>query len=166
MLRRPPRSTLFPYTTLFRSTRPRITRLRQRDVHLTGAGSYLQNHLPLRQLQVEFFGLVALAHVQGPGDALGVPLGRDLVRPHLQLGGRALFGPEGRLAQRREGGDLTGRRLVALFPFRITQLHVGSGGGGGRGGPGKEVGGEHRSTPRTPKYRMSAFAFTKKRTLR
>src|SRR3712207_8513371 len=73
MLRRPPRSTLFPYTTLFRSTRPRITRLRQRDVHLTGAGSYLQNHLPLRQLQVEFFGLVALAHVQGPGDALGVP---------------------------------------------------------------------------------------------
>src|SRR2546430_16031547 len=34
MIRRPPRSTLFPYTTLFRSQRPRqaLERARQRDV--------------------------------------------------------------------------------------------------------------------------------------
>src|SRR3712207_7664973 len=32
MIRRPPRSTLFPYTTLFRSRHPRRLRARQRDV--------------------------------------------------------------------------------------------------------------------------------------
>src|SRR5260370_24098790 len=36
MIRRPPRSTLFPYTTLFRSPRPRIGRREQRDVVTPG----------------------------------------------------------------------------------------------------------------------------------
>src|SRR2546427_7547956 len=33
MIRRPPRSTLFPYTTLFRSHRPQFRRLRSGDGH-------------------------------------------------------------------------------------------------------------------------------------
>src|SRR5258708_8573176 len=40
MIRRPPRSTLFPYTTLFRSLHPRDVQERLRD--LLGAGSGLQ----------------------------------------------------------------------------------------------------------------------------
>src|SRR3712207_8195497 len=39
MIRRPPRSTLFPYTTLFRSARKvneRLDRLDRRDPHLVG----------------------------------------------------------------------------------------------------------------------------------
>src|SRR5438034_4577436 len=39
MIRRPPRSTLFPYTTLFRSHERAIERLADRSgPHLTGAG--------------------------------------------------------------------------------------------------------------------------------
>src|SRR3712207_8173368 len=40
MIRRPPRSTLFPYTTLFRSARPLrlLQRLRADDAAGTGAG--------------------------------------------------------------------------------------------------------------------------------
>src|SRR2546426_5178503 len=41
MIRRPPRSTLFPYTTLFRSagvSRPRIVGARGRDPHEAAAG--------------------------------------------------------------------------------------------------------------------------------
>src|SRR3712207_6987512 len=34
MIRRPPRSTLFPYTTLFRSRRPRRVGVRLRSAHL------------------------------------------------------------------------------------------------------------------------------------
>src|SRR2546430_9864135 len=35
MIRRPPRSTLFPYTTLFRSTRPTIRRGKPAPCHAT-----------------------------------------------------------------------------------------------------------------------------------
>src|SRR2546426_6012466 len=34
MIRRPPRSTLFPYTTLFRSERVRVLRLHVNEVHV------------------------------------------------------------------------------------------------------------------------------------
>src|SRR2546430_12348884 len=37
MIRRPPRSTLFPYTTLFRSARVGAVRARERLVHRGGA---------------------------------------------------------------------------------------------------------------------------------
>src|SRR5258708_16123319 len=37
MIRRPPRSTLFPYTTLFRSGAARLERCQQRDQHLVRA---------------------------------------------------------------------------------------------------------------------------------
>src|SRR5256885_10903081 len=38
MIRRPPRSTLFPYTTLFRSQRPRLHRARRDDLRQLAAG--------------------------------------------------------------------------------------------------------------------------------
>src|SRR5260370_32406684 len=40
MIRRPPRSTLFPYTTLFRSSRIKL-RLLENEDHLFDAGLYL-----------------------------------------------------------------------------------------------------------------------------
>src|SRR3712207_7267068 len=49
MIRRPPRSTLFPYTTLFRSLLDLVERLhkRRRDLHARGAGDA---SLRLRQI--------------------------------------------------------------------------------------------------------------------
>src|SRR5437667_5632920 len=47
MIRRPPRSTLFPYTTLFRSThrRRRLHRLgRDREAHQSRAGARSEEH--------------------------------------------------------------------------------------------------------------------------
>src|SRR2546429_1363103 len=41
MIRRPPRSTLFPYTTLFRSAHLRIHRHATRDHAAAGAGAFL-----------------------------------------------------------------------------------------------------------------------------
>src|SRR3712207_8148522 len=43
MIRRPPRSTLFPYTTLFRSCRPRD------DVHPAEVGVHVRKHLRKHQ---------------------------------------------------------------------------------------------------------------------
>src|SRR5258708_31978644 len=49
MIRRPPRSTLFPYTTLFRSDRDAEPLLRQRSAeHALGAGLRQQAHAELR----------------------------------------------------------------------------------------------------------------------
>src|SRR2546426_6704750 len=39
MIRRPPRSTLFPYTTLFRSTAEQVPKAKRHD-HLPGAKGY------------------------------------------------------------------------------------------------------------------------------
>src|SRR2546422_3861368 len=41
MIRRPPRSTLFPYTTLFRSRVSELTRLARQDVQL-GTGAHVR----------------------------------------------------------------------------------------------------------------------------
>src|SRR3712207_7744880 len=52
MIRRPPRSTLFPYTTLFRSVRPRAPRVdvdhgeRQREQGVAEAGRGVRAHAP------------------------------------------------------------------------------------------------------------------------
>src|SRR2546427_7040850 len=40
MIRRPPRSTLFPYTTLFRSRGRRFEPLRRRQIHSLGARGF------------------------------------------------------------------------------------------------------------------------------
>src|SRR2546429_2986052 len=45
MIRRPPRSTLFPYTTLFRSRQPRENRSALRDVHLLRAAFVFQRQV-------------------------------------------------------------------------------------------------------------------------
>src|SRR2546430_5732168 len=47
MIRRPPRSTLFPYTTLFRSRQSRALRTARRGVELLGHGRYR----PVRAVQ-------------------------------------------------------------------------------------------------------------------
>src|SRR3712207_7648708 len=45
MIRRPPRSTLFPYTTLFRSRSSGPARCRSSAVRLPGAGGDARQHL-------------------------------------------------------------------------------------------------------------------------
>src|SRR2546427_6881347 len=42
MIRRPPRSTLFPYTTLFRSPTSRISAVRQPLIHVTARLTHLR----------------------------------------------------------------------------------------------------------------------------
>src|SRR3712207_9079687 len=91
MIRRPPRSTLFPYTTLFRSELPR-------DRAVVAA------HHPLRGLA---------AHAPGGGDLqVEVDLGaallpRERVRVVLVLGG-------GRHGKRRGGGQGQDRKSTRL----------------------------------------------------
>src|SRR6266536_6568644 len=63
MIRRPPRSTLFPYTTLFRSPRPRIPRChrpggraacpRRRCPRRTGRGRRSEEHTSELQSRVD-----------------------------------------------------------------------------------------------------------------
>src|SRR2546429_5871353 len=55
MIRRPPRSTLFPYTTLFRSVREMEFAIRQRQA--------LNDAQLRRLLQVEIPGIIPPAHV-------------------------------------------------------------------------------------------------------
>src|SRR3989442_12880439 len=81
MIRRPPRSTLFPYTTLFRSDVAKLTQLRRR---LRQAGTefvIVKNTLALRALgdaQVEGGGGLE-SHLAGP-TGLGLA-GADPVAP-------------------------------------------------------------------------------------
>src|SRR3712207_9145014 len=46
MIRRPPRSTLFPYTTLFRSLRRGLVPLRRRDIRLDLRGHRARSREP------------------------------------------------------------------------------------------------------------------------
>src|SRR3712207_7917695 len=69
MIRRPPRSTLFPYTTLFRSPRHRHERRRPRHGRepVRGAGQALV--LLVGQLEVGGLGVaLELGHRAGTGD--------------------------------------------------------------------------------------------------
>src|ERR1044072_3560558 len=66
IIRRPPRSTLFPYTTLFRSGIARALRPRQRRRH------------PAR-LQVRWQSALELANAPRPGDIEGKGSARELV---------------------------------------------------------------------------------------
>src|SRR2546430_5423104 len=52
MIRRPPRSTLFPYTTLFRSHRPRVSNLR--IDYLSGIRQAVQHVAALRHERIAF----------------------------------------------------------------------------------------------------------------
>src|SRR5688572_31692885 len=58
MLRRPPRSTLFPYTTLFRSTRfgipaPCICRCRRKSVQFLRRISFMSSGRPTNSFRLE-----------------------------------------------------------------------------------------------------------------
>src|SRR3712207_6888401 len=70
MIRRPPRSTLFPYTTLFRSKRRRVAVVGERERAGVDAVPQLQR---LLQRRLDF----------GRTDAAGRPGDDDLTRPGL-----------------------------------------------------------------------------------
>src|SRR5689334_23804872 len=57
MIRRPPRSTLFPYTTLFRSVRAEVARWHGGNVEFTGDGTLAVFDAPTRALRCAY-GLV------------------------------------------------------------------------------------------------------------
>src|SRR5260370_7925456 len=105
MIRRPPRSTLFPYTTLFRSlwrrrgaargrrlvnpsapfiNRPVATSLLTIGIVLTGFFAYLK--LPVAPLpKVDFPTIVVQAQMPGPTPATTATTVAPPLDPHLQL---------------------------------------------------------------------------------
>src|SRR3712207_1695784 len=84
MIRRPPRSTLFPYTTLFRSVRPRFLR---RDHHRLRRGSRDQVGRT-RPHHLGYLGPVRAARDRAPTVDAWLPRahGRDLLPLRLHLG--------------------------------------------------------------------------------
>src|SRR3712207_1764506 len=118
MIRRPPRSTLFPYTTLFRSAVGReVATLRSelgRDVDLTELLGCLLSHLDAELGRIENFGAVL-----EDWRALNCTLGERVRVRRLgeELEGAALdLGPEGELLlQTRDG-------VVELFEGEIEHL--------------------------------------------
>src|SRR3712207_8913090 len=74
MIRRPPRSTLFPYTTLFRSRQPG---LRQ-------PGDHLLEQQPLRRAVGALGDQLLRADAEGAGDA-PQQQDRDVAAPGLEL---------------------------------------------------------------------------------
>src|SRR5256885_15291670 len=79
MIRRPPRSTLFPYTTLFRSSRPDADRLRtrmHRDVDFP---------LSLAQRRLQ-----SLQHRQVAAQGAEIPLAVQRLEQSLQITGRVM----------------------------------------------------------------------------
>src|SRR3989442_12620257 len=68
MIRRPPRSTLFPYTTLFRSSSARARVGRRRRVSVTRATSLLEAH----EVQASSTWRIALVCNQTPGVVDGI----------------------------------------------------------------------------------------------
>src|SRR2546430_3834444 len=72
MIRRPPRSTLFPYTTLFRSVLAQV-RL-ARTANLGRAARVLPAHLESNFISPEFRGAQPLLCLRSPRAALGGPV--------------------------------------------------------------------------------------------
>src|SRR3989454_8620509 len=122
MIRRPPRSTLFPYTTLFRSDQPALAHEEQLDARVVTLADDAEDVL------VDLLGrddLLALAHLV---ERL------DLVAQHggaleLLLGGRLLHLPrEGErqvvVLALEEALDVAGRLRVALarLPARARRV--------------------------------------------
>src|SRR3989442_15356736 len=96
MIRRPPRSTLFPYTTLFRSDRERVAEQR-------GSGSEPHRHGDGRELPGGGERRVRRRH-HGQLDDGG------LVRP--ALGGPRDRGPDRKSVVWGKSVDLGGRRII------------------------------------------------------
>src|SRR2546430_17454551 len=108
MIRRPPRSTLFPYTTLFRSRRVRrdLARLEHHRV----AARQRRQDVPVGQVDREVERPQPGSHAEGPEPALGARLSRPgEIRDPLEalIRGVARF-------------RAAGPRLQAPFPVWIT----------------------------------------------
>src|SRR2546430_12963808 len=74
MIRRPPRSTLFPYTTLFRSRRPaRVEPLRAREPSDAGDRRHTPRHRRRRKVCERVGGPVAAVQPAGGGCGDGPP---------------------------------------------------------------------------------------------
>src|SRR3712207_9229388 len=81
MIRRPPRSTLFPYTTLFRSRSPRspVAPLERREVGGEGVALLVDQWRPARVHVVEHGQRVGVGHGEHPLPQLDGLLGRFAV---------------------------------------------------------------------------------------
>src|SRR5687768_18182990 len=83
MIRRPPRSTLFPYTTLFRSL-GHLARFAMWQDDLTAATTYLNEALPLIREQGDertlVFILRQMANIVSDDAAVALPLDRKSTR--------------------------------------------------------------------------------------
>src|SRR2546430_17305779 len=119
MIRRPPRSTLFPYTTLFRSRRGRDARLGNRLRHVDGFGEFCEleqveqnslfdgkaKHRPLRRQSAKcfrkYFGQSAHAPPGRGGTLMERHAATTRVRADAGAGGGAVAPP---LAERRSKG--------------------------------------------------------------
>src|SRR3712207_7209682 len=99
MIRRPPRSTLFPYTTLFRS----------RTVPRLGLPELRLDPLPLRDVARDGYYLQHLAGVRVPDR----PAGR------LEPGVRAVFAPDA-VADRVGVGTVEDRRMGSLYLLEVV----------------------------------------------
>src|SRR5215813_15297915 len=86
MIRRPPRSTLFPYTTLFRSPSPRTTRSRQ-SICKTGCGRWRsEEHTSELQSRPHLVCRLLLEKKKTPNtgdDVLHIPRGERLRVLHV-----------------------------------------------------------------------------------
>src|SRR5690349_2239499 len=126
MIRRPPRSTLFPYTTLFRSRRPCHSVSCQLPGHLELAGAEVaaaEAGLAVGEVELPH---AAEGLVEAPGVDVGPlaeeafppqPQGPGVVRPELALPRHAQHGvgPEG-VVDRLQGRDDAAGEDVFLDP--------------------------------------------------
>src|SRR2546429_9517807 len=81
MIRRPPRSTLFPYTTLFRSTSEQFERMRDLGVRLFQGFWFAQPQLvqarTIRPTQATIIQLINLVRQQASTDEIEALLKKD-----------------------------------------------------------------------------------------
>src|SRR3712207_7859205 len=83
MIRRPPRSTLFPYTTLFRSGDAEELRARGMPLRLMSGMNYEEGEASLREEDGVLFYSDGLVEAHDPkGEMFGFPRLRALVAEH------------------------------------------------------------------------------------
>src|SRR2546425_11619972 len=135
MIRRPPRSTLFPYTTLFRSHGSLTTRLRlfHQSSHL---GDEYMAHTNARRIDLTFQAVELLVarettrwRVYGGGDYIFAHSPTDL-KPGVLHGGLEFRQPGSLL---RLGRGAAGRFVAGLGGESIQDRGWEGGGGGGAG---------------------------------
>src|SRR2546430_6719379 len=80
MIRRPPRSTLFPYTTLFRSSSKLAHLALYKDVRLNLTGSGTPEHAAGLQVSTEFLSVLGVTPMIGRGFVAGEDADRKSTR--------------------------------------------------------------------------------------